>query len=359
MPRCKNCPPSARGCYYTGKENTPRGRGFAAKYEAEGRRMKGTDGRMYVVSKTRSGSRWDAVRSDSAKGFFTKKKPIEERYTDYVEKFERGGYNWNKMEKEAKSIYDEMKKMYEKTPDDAIDLYNRLGMGKKHALFIGETGKRHYGENIFETHTKKKPIEERYTDYVEKFERGGYNWNKMEKEAKSIYDEMKKMYEKTPDDAIDLYNRLGMGKKHALFIGETGKRHYGENIFETHTNEFGDKTEAKKIDDMLKDYGIQQLSMSDEPVLAQNLIDGLDRCGINDPIVRQMIILKLIDHGYNEYHFLTLMDDDDLVTMCDRLKHALTTRDVYEADLKARREVADDERAFRWRIQNPNFPEWA
>ena len=277
MPRCKNCPPSARGCYYTGKENTPRGRGFAAKYEEEGKRMKGTDGRMYVVSKTRSGLRWDAVRSDSAKGFFTKKKPIEERYKDYVKKFERGGYNWNKMEKEAKSIYDEMKKMYEKTPDAAIELYNELGMGRKHVLFIGETG----------------------------------------------------------------------------------KRHYGENIFETHTNEFGDKTEAKKIDDMLKDYGIQQLSMSDEPVLAQNLIDGLDRCGINDPIVRQMIILKLIDHGYNEYHFLTLMDDDDLVTMCDRLKHALTTRDVYEADLKVRREVADDERAFRWRIQNPNFPEWA
>ena len=60
MPRCKNCPPSpTRGCYYTGKENTPRGKGYSAKYEKEGKKMRGRDGEMYVVKN----ERWAKVGS--------------------------------------------------------------------------------------------------------------------------------------------------------------------------------------------------------------------------------------------------------------------------------------------------------
>lgn len=60
MPVCKNCPlPSGKKCYYTGKENTPRGHGYAARYEKEGKRMKGTDGKMYYVK----GDRWVLVKS--------------------------------------------------------------------------------------------------------------------------------------------------------------------------------------------------------------------------------------------------------------------------------------------------------
>ena len=58
MPVCKNCSPEKK-CYYTGKENTPRGRGYAARYEKEGKRMKGTDGKMYCVK----GDRWVLVKS--------------------------------------------------------------------------------------------------------------------------------------------------------------------------------------------------------------------------------------------------------------------------------------------------------
>ncbi len=54
MPLCKNCPG-----YYTGKEDTPRGRGYAAKYEPEGKKMKGKNGKMYVSK----GNRWVRVSS--------------------------------------------------------------------------------------------------------------------------------------------------------------------------------------------------------------------------------------------------------------------------------------------------------
>lgn len=54
MPRCKNCPPPPhKGCYYTGNENTPLGRGFVARYEQEGKRMEGGDGQFWTVSNGR------------------------------------------------------------------------------------------------------------------------------------------------------------------------------------------------------------------------------------------------------------------------------------------------------------------
>ena len=45
MPVCKNTSKK----YYTGKENTPLGKGFSASVEKVGKRMKGLDGNMYVV----------------------------------------------------------------------------------------------------------------------------------------------------------------------------------------------------------------------------------------------------------------------------------------------------------------------
>lgn len=52
MPLCKNCPEDKK-CYYTGKENNPRGKGYSAKYEPEGKRMQGRDKKMYVVKNGR------------------------------------------------------------------------------------------------------------------------------------------------------------------------------------------------------------------------------------------------------------------------------------------------------------------
>ena len=58
--RCKNCKGTpckgtpCKGCYYTGKENNPRGRGFCANHEKEGMEMKGKDRKMYIVK----GNRW-------------------------------------------------------------------------------------------------------------------------------------------------------------------------------------------------------------------------------------------------------------------------------------------------------------
>ena len=50
-----------RGKYYTGKENTPLGRGYSASGEKIGTRMRGKNGGMYVVVKYQGGKRWQRV----------------------------------------------------------------------------------------------------------------------------------------------------------------------------------------------------------------------------------------------------------------------------------------------------------
>lgn len=57
--KCKNC----EGKYYTGKENTPLGKGYSASVEKVGKRMKGRDGNMYEVVKSGKGKRWLKVTS--------------------------------------------------------------------------------------------------------------------------------------------------------------------------------------------------------------------------------------------------------------------------------------------------------
>lgn len=54
MPKCLNNP-SKR---YTGNENTPKGKGYIASAEKIGKKMRGTDGNMYVVSKKGGNKRW-------------------------------------------------------------------------------------------------------------------------------------------------------------------------------------------------------------------------------------------------------------------------------------------------------------
>jgi hypothetical protein len=63
--KCINCPPSEKdGCYYTGKENTPRGRGFCAMHEKIGSKKKGKNGLMYKVVKIKGGTRrWKKISS--------------------------------------------------------------------------------------------------------------------------------------------------------------------------------------------------------------------------------------------------------------------------------------------------------
>jgi len=57
--RCKNCSPECSGCYCTGKEDNPRGRGYSARHEKEGQSRKGNDGRMYLSLN----GRWKKVKN--------------------------------------------------------------------------------------------------------------------------------------------------------------------------------------------------------------------------------------------------------------------------------------------------------
>jgi len=59
MPRCKNCVEGKPVSYYTGKENTPQGRGYCARYEKEGKKMMGKDGKMYRSN----GKKWIKIVS--------------------------------------------------------------------------------------------------------------------------------------------------------------------------------------------------------------------------------------------------------------------------------------------------------
>lgn len=59
MPLCKNTDKKR----YTGNENTPLGKGYSASVEELGKRMKGTDGNMYKVVKTKGGKRWMKITS--------------------------------------------------------------------------------------------------------------------------------------------------------------------------------------------------------------------------------------------------------------------------------------------------------
>ena len=123
MPRCKNCPPSAQGCYYTGKENTPRGRGYCAMHEKEGKRMKGTDGRMYVVSKTRSGSRWNLAGSSSGKNKKTSPRMMNEDDFDFIETVEAtspDGHAHVYKDDDGKMIYEDNDLRIVTTFDDRV-----------------------------------------------------------------------------------------------------------------------------------------------------------------------------------------------------------------------------------------------
>lgn len=52
---------------FTGKENTPLGRGYSACAEEEGKRMRGKDGKTYEVKKYSNGKRWVSVVSSKKK----------------------------------------------------------------------------------------------------------------------------------------------------------------------------------------------------------------------------------------------------------------------------------------------------
>lgn len=57
MPACKN----VKNKTFTGRENTPLGRGYHASGEKVNSIMKGKDGKKYKVVKTKSGKRWQKV----------------------------------------------------------------------------------------------------------------------------------------------------------------------------------------------------------------------------------------------------------------------------------------------------------
>ena len=58
--QCKNVPKgNNRGTTYTGTEPSPKGLGWAAKYETVGKKRKGLDGKMYEIRQGTTGAqRW-------------------------------------------------------------------------------------------------------------------------------------------------------------------------------------------------------------------------------------------------------------------------------------------------------------
>lgn len=59
MPKCLNDSKKR----FTGKESTPLGKGYTASSEKVGKKMKGTDGDMYVVTKNGKNKRWTKINS--------------------------------------------------------------------------------------------------------------------------------------------------------------------------------------------------------------------------------------------------------------------------------------------------------
>jgi hypothetical protein len=73
MPRCLN----DQDKRYTGNENTPRGRGYAASAEKDGKRMKGADGKMYQAK----GNRWVLIKKNSLLSPMSKRKKVVKKAT--------------------------------------------------------------------------------------------------------------------------------------------------------------------------------------------------------------------------------------------------------------------------------------
>jgi len=45
-------------CTFKGSEPSPKGKGYCAKYHKIGKKMKGKDGNMWIIRKTKRGKRW-------------------------------------------------------------------------------------------------------------------------------------------------------------------------------------------------------------------------------------------------------------------------------------------------------------
>ncbi len=78
MPKCKNNPSR----HYKGTEPSPKGNGWCASGESIGKKRKGTDGKMWIVKKTKSSRRWvHCVSCKSVHKKSRKRKHHEKRNT--------------------------------------------------------------------------------------------------------------------------------------------------------------------------------------------------------------------------------------------------------------------------------------
>ena len=59
----KNCK-NIKTKKYTGKENSPLGRGYHAMGEKIGKMMRGKNNSMYIVIKTKNGKRWQKLKNN-------------------------------------------------------------------------------------------------------------------------------------------------------------------------------------------------------------------------------------------------------------------------------------------------------
>ena len=129
MPVCKNTSEKR----YTGKENTPLGRGYSASAEEEGKRMKGRNGKMYVAH----GERWSVISENekSPRGKWLdklmgkKKEPegpsIEEIEREEIEREEMR--HDQKLEREREEREKEREAQFERDQE-----YGRYQRGEEH-----------------------------------------------------------------------------------------------------------------------------------------------------------------------------------------------------------------------------------
>ena len=135
MPLCKNCPHTAK-VYYTGKENTPLGRGISARFEKLGQQRKGKDGNMYLVVKVGDGKRWKGKSSSSRR----KTSPRMDLDHRTIEKF---------MNPENASDFDESEGKGAKWKQIITNMA-QINMFCKHGVDCGYMSDEHYTTSVYE-----------------------------------------------------------------------------------------------------------------------------------------------------------------------------------------------------------------
>ena len=119
MPHCKN----NKNKKYTGKENTPLGKGFHASAYKDGKRMKGKDGNFYQVK----GNRWQRIKKERNKRGFGGDWNVtfQQNYNSMLAQQERDDLEYSQDSKSETENF--LKDARSKSPDSCDFLANNIG----------------------------------------------------------------------------------------------------------------------------------------------------------------------------------------------------------------------------------------